>query len=1100
MSVRLITGGAWQLRERLREDMRRHLADESGENIIIVVPGQLTLETEQLALDAADRSGSFRLQVFSTRRLCDKILEQAGGSDGSRINENGRAMLMRRAIDQLPAPLRVYERAKNGPGFAALASAAVSQWKEAGMDADSISALAAARENTPLGDKLADLAALYTAWHSCAEGLGVDDEDARRLAMSRLDRAPYFHSARIWFYGFDLLTRPVAESICSLAPYCAEVRVLVPLRDTVRDSRLYEPIQKTYERLLHMLRGASVPYERERVDAAFPREAGSVRVLERELFCFPIDPQPAAAREVRLYAARSPRDEAEHIAASVRQMVRRHGLRYSDIALACQDAASMYPALRRAFSLYEIPVFFPESRTAASHPLCATLLAALQIASGPVRESDVQALLSLGYSGLSDEDADRVRNFAYTHGVTARKWLRPYLPGVDPEGHNAAFEELRRLAFDPVDRLSRGMRTGDTRDRLEAVFRYLQETGAYSRMLSQADSMAAASEPVRAAEGAQVWGQITACLDQIAALYQNAKNPPSASVLADLIRQSLSVTELKPLPQSADAVSAGSLEHMKTRPVRLLIIAGATDADQSSPASLLSDAERESMEKEVWLGPNRAERSRMQMLAAKSAVSFAEQMVWISWHISGADGSVRRPGSLVRSVRTIFPNQPVSGGLLESEREQALRLLQPAAALQLAGEALRREEGPTALEEEALQALSRIPQRQDRLGSMRAALLGDPLPDTISPSLASALYDGPKSLSVTRLERFARCPFSHFLQYGARPEEIREYGITPRDSGDFCHEALSRFTELYPDETDLETAVRRMDSITADLLAEKLPGVIQDGPVYETEARQLRATARRAAATNLRQMGASRFSPAAAETAFRGSTAVPLDGARLEGRIDRVDLWRTADETYLRIIDYKRGGKEVSLSQIYYGLQLQLLIYLVAAGAIFDAQYAAALYFNVSDPLVKTDLTDPDLVEQSREKELRLDGMILAEEDVVQAMSSPPEMALPVHLNKDGGLRKSDKLLSREDFALLAEHALACARRDLSGIREGVIGAHPVSLDNAVPCTYCDFAAVCRQDSYTAAQRERRLRPLKPDEALSALREENEPIKEEPTK
>jgi len=41
-----------------------------------------------------------------------------------------------------------------------------------------------------------------------------------------------------------------------------------------------------------------------------------------------------------------------------------------------------------------------------------------------------------------------------------------------------------------------------------------------------------------------------------------------------------------------------------------------------------------------------------------------------------------------------------------------------------------------------------------------------------------------------------------------------------------------------------------------------------------------------------------------------------------------------------------------------------------------------------------------------------------------------------------------------------------------------------------VPCAYCDFAAVCRQDSYSAAQRERRLMPLKAEEALAALREE----------
>lgn len=1089
MAVRFITGGAYALRAQLQEDMRLALADKQDENIVLVVPGQLTLEAEQLSLQASGRVGSFRLHVLSPARLCEKILQQAGGGTGARINENGRAMLMRRAIDSLPEPLRVYERARKNPGFAALASAAVSQWKEAGMAAEDIDRIAAGHENTPLGDKLSDISTLFRAWHLCAQGLGLDDEDSRRLAMGRLDDAPFFHGASVWFYGFDLLTRPIAESILSLSRVVGELRVLVPLNETARDERLYAPIRRTYDRMLSMLREAGVAFSFARTQAG-ARGKNAVRTLERELFCFPVSPAPSAVREVRLYAARSPQDEAEHIAATIRQMVRKQGLRYGDIALACQDAASMYPALRRAFALYAIPVFFPESRTASSHPLCASLLSALHIAAGPVRESDAQALLSLGYCGLSDSEVDLARNFAYTHGVSARKWLRPYLPGVDPEGRNTAFEELRSRAFDPVERLSVGMRVGSTRDRLEAVYRYLQETGAYARMLETAEALANAGESVRAAEGSQVWGQITACLDQIAALYENTPDAPSARTLCELIEQALGVTELKPLPQSADAVSAGSLEHMKMRPVRLLIIAGATDAEESSPAAILSDAEREAIEHEVWLGPNRTERSRMRMLAAKSAVSFAQETVWISWHVSAADGSVRRPGSLVRSVRSIFPLQPVSGSVNETERERALRLLQPDAAISRAGEALRREKGPSRLEIEAMQALARIPEKRSRLEAMRGALLGDPLPESIPSALAARLYDGPKTLSVTRLERFARCPFSHFLQYGARPEEIREYGVTPRDSGDFCHQALSRFTELYPEETDMETAVRRMDSITAQLLEETLPGVEQDGAVYARETGQLRAVARRAAMTNLRQMGASRFSPVAAETAFRGKTAVPLDGALLEGRIDRVDLWKSVEETYLRVVDYKRGGKEIKLSQIYYGLQLQLLVYLVAAGAIFDAQYAGALYFNVSDPLVRTDSENPEAIEDERGKELRLDGMILEDEQVVRAMADPPEMALPVHINKDGSLKKSDKLLSREDFALLADHALSCARRDLAAIREGIIGAHPASLESSTPCEWCDFAAVCRQDSYTAASRERHLRPLKAEEVLCALRAE----------
>ncbi len=1092
MAVRLITGSAFTLRERLKSDMRGALCDERGEPIVLVVPGQITLEAEQLALDAVGRPGSFRLQVLNPQRLCDKILEQAGGGLGARIDENGRAMLMRRALDSLDKPLCAYERARKSPGFAALASQAVAQWKEAGMTAEMIAQIAAARENTPLGDKLRDISTLFTAWHEISEGLGLDSEDARRIAMSRLQHAPFFHGARVWFYGFDLLSIPIAQSVIALSAVCPEISVLVPLNETTRDERLFSPIRRTYERLVSMLRAENVEFSFEKSEPA-PRPENAVRVLERELYCYPTAPQNHIPREIRLYSAKNPRDEAEHIAAAIRQMVRRYSLRYSDIAVACQSESALYQALRRAFALYNIPVFFPESRKAAAHPLAATLLAALHIAAGPVYEQDAQTLLSLGYSAISDDEADRARIFAYSHGVTGRKWLREYLPGEDPDGKNAEFEELRARAFAPVEKLASGLKNGSTRDRLEAVYRFLQDIGAYARMLETAEALAAANELVRAAEGAQVWSKITACLDQIAALYENCAKAPSAKTIGELIEQALAVAELKPLPQSADAVSAGSLEHMKTRPVRLLIIAGATDVEEISPAAILSDTEREQLENDVWLGPNRAERSRMRMLAAKTTISFAQDMVWISWHTSGADGSVRRPGSLVRSVRGIFPKLTVSGGVTESEREQALRLLDPNAALSHAGEALRREGGPSELETEALQALASMDAYRSKLENLRPALLGDPLHDSIPAETAQKLYEGPTELSVTRLELFARCPFSHFLRYGARPEEIREYGVTPIESGNFFHEALETYTKNFHDETDIETAVARMDEITAEILERSLSRIAQDGAVNARETQELRAVARRAAVTSLRHMGASKFSPAAAETAFGKASAIRLQGASLIGFIDRVDLWKNENETYLRIVDYKRGGRELSFSQMYYGLQLQLLVYLVAAGAMYDAQYAAALYFNVSDPLIPTDSLDPEQVENARTKKLRLDGVVLNDPEVIKALANPPEIALPVALSADGTPRKSDKLLDREDFALLAQNALACAQQDLDEIRSGVIGARPVSIDAYSPCAYCDFAAVCRRDVYTASSRERKLPPLKAAEALEALRKREEP-------
>lgn len=1087
MEVCLLRADAYTLYDRLCSDMRAALTSEEGPPVILLVPGQLTLESELTALSSAGRTGSFRLQVLSLRRLCDKILACAGGGLGSRIDEIGRACLMRRALSTLDTRLTAFETARNTPGFAALAAQAVWQWKEAGLRPKDVQQVSRERAGTPLGDKLQDIAQLYTAWQEQAKGIGLDEEDLRIAATERVGNAPFLQGAQIWVYGFDLLSVPLSRMLCALGHVCSSLQVLLPLSTKKDDARLYAPIQRTYTRLTDMLTQAQLRYKEKELPPA-SRPSSPVRTLSERLFSYPVQPQEEAPAEISLYAAHSPQDEAEHIAAGIRHLLRKQGFHYGDIAIACDDEQSM-AAIRRAFALYNIPVFFPESRQASAHPLCATLLAALRLPKS-ASESDAQTILSSGYSGLTDEEADSLRLWAEEKGITGWKWLRPSRPGNDPTGSNAQMELLRQKAFSPVTRLAKDIAYGSTDERLEAVYRYLAQTGAYARMCAYAQALAEAGEPVLSAESTQAWAKINEALDRLSALYSGSPSPASAVVITELLEQSFSVTEVKPLPQSADAVFAGALSHMKTRPVRLLVIAGAIDSDDAPPAGMLSDSERDALAKTVWLGPGKAERTQMRMVAAKATLSFAQELLWISWTTASADGAVRRPGALVRSVRSLFPHLSAGGGVTLSAREQALRLMHPTAALAHAGEALRKPSGPTDAEKEALRALSRMPAYATSVQRLRKALSGDQLPEKIAPQTAKRLYNGPVSLSITRLELFARCPFSHFVQYGARPKRLQEYGVTPLAAGSFVHEALELFVQRTKDLPDEAEAARRMDAITEELVSTQLTPLAEDGAVYAREVEELCAVARRAARIHIRHRQASAFAPVAAESPFGQESGIPLRDATLAGIIDRIDSWQNGEQRYLCIVDYKRGGRTPDFAQMLYGLQLQLPVYLLAAERLCQGQSAAALYETLSDPLVDTPSTDPDQVERQRAKQLRLEGLMLSEPEVVQALSDPPDASLHVLVNADGTLRKNDRLLSKEDLALLTQNAIAQAEEGLTRIRGGVIAPNPVYLDGYSPCPYCPYSAVCRTDAATQAQRYRVLAPRKAQEVLSVLRGE----------
>ena len=78
------------------------------------------------------------------------------------------------------------------------------------------------------------------------------------------------------------------------------------------------------------------------------------------------------------------------------------------------------------------------------------------------------------------------------------------------------------------------------------------------------------------------------------------------------------------------------------------------------------------------------------------------------------------------------------------------------------------------------------------------------------------------------------------------------------------------------------------------------------------------------------------FKPVAIEAGFGPgeelpSLEIPLrrgDLMKLRGRIDRVDATEIGGKNYVRVVDYKSSAKSLDLTEVYYGLSLQMMTYL----------------------------------------------------------------------------------------------------------------------------------------------------------------------------
>ena len=1087
MRLTCMTGRAGAVRKGALDFLSAALASPGEGEALFLVPDQYTLQAEIEALDGLNLPGSFRLQVLSPRRLFHRVFQEAGGPREVLVDEQGRVMLMQAAAQRLAGSLGWYGGALTRPGFAQRCVSQLTAFKQAGLSPEDVAHMAGNGESA-LSLKLKDLAILYQAYEEALEGRFMDGEDQARRACERMGAAPFLRGARACVYGFDLVSPTLAQVILSLLPQCQEVAVALVLAQDKRerDYALFQPVERSLTRLQAQAQALGAQVRRVWLPGA-PRP-GALGHLERELFCVPQSAYQEPSKAVQLALCRNPQEEAEFAAALVRRLCRTRGWRYRDfaLALATPDQA-LAGALRRAFALYKVPLFLTQGRSADKHPLSACLLNALRAVTRGWALADLVGYIRSGFSGLTGEEADLLVNYAQSHGLRGRAWLSPLTRGEEAE--RQAAEPLRQRVAQPLAAMAdRAKAARNLTQVLAAVFGLLEDIGAYQQMEAQAQSLQAQGLAVWAAEGAQVWNRVVQALDQMVQLL-----PPARMSLAqvyEMLRRALSAAVVKALPQSADAVEGGALEHLRGKPVRALLVVGACSAAALPPEGLLGEEETALLEENgLELNLNAEERQRMVRLGFKSLLAMTGDYLLVSRSQSDASGRALQAGALMNEIAQLLPQVRVRGGVTGDLGMLRVRLEQPEAALcRLPG--LLRSGG--SLPQAAFEALKMTPGMEAPLARMRASFAHRVYSEKLDKILARRLM-GPGSVSASRLERFAACPFRHFAHYALRPQEFRPFTLSPRDAGSFYHEALEAFIRQNGDrlsQLTQEEGQALMDRLTGDMTAQLLQAHGGDSALAQAEGERLRRVARRAASVVVRQFDGSLFRPASVELDIQADQVRVNGRAALGGRIDRVDLWEApTGQKYLRVIDYKTGGRPVSLQDIYYGLQLQLILYLAAATAQLGGQPAGIFYFTIADPLISTQSRDGEEVERERERQLRLDGLVLGQEEVVRAMAAQPQRAVNVAFNRDGSLRAADKVLQAEDFSRLMRYAMEQAARMVRAMEEGETAVAPAQSGSRLACRFCEYATLCGFDPRLEGARPRKLPKLSAKEVLEALKE-----------
>jgi ATP-dependent helicase/nuclease subunit B len=1119
--------------------------NQTGENnhqkILLLVPEQFTLQAERNAFEYLGDKGLIDLEVMSQSRLGLKVLSETGGTNRTTIDKYGRHMLLTKILTEENDRLEVYSGMNQKSSFIEMTNNLISEMKQFNTYPEALQRiLEETGENPILNKKLKDIHKIYVKYEELIAGKYLDTEDYLNLFIEKIKHSKVIQNAVIWISGFDYLTPKTLNIVEQLMLTAKEVSIMLtadreyefnnegkPFKS--RDYDLFDLTRNLMKKLKFISEKNGIKYEEQYIGKScitydFDRtekdkycgkleeeKAEALAHLEHEIFAQPYC-QAEAGNSITLCQAANFYSEVESAAAKITQLIRDEGLRYRDILVVCNDMEARASIIKRVFADYGITAFLDKKRDILHHPSVEFLASLLDIIVKGWRYEDIFRMLKTNLTPISPEECEDLENYVIKYRIKGNHWKKDFTYGIKAEGEDNLLRvnDIRRRVYDYVAVFEKEfMQAGTVRQKTEAIYDFLKENAKLpERIESLIEYLVKEGQLEYAEEAAQIWGVIVAIFDQLVELIGEELMSPEEYVI--ILKSGLEAVEIGLLPPAVDQILVGTMQRTRTGKVKVLIIIGANDGLLPTAAeseSLLNEDEKTVLyNKGIEICKNDDLRIKEEKLAIYKTLSKPTLCLWMSYSTSDLEGRESKQSILFDKIRKIFPDLKVSKDILNAG-DPLFLIETPGSTLKHMTEAFRNAIDGNPLDEKWRAVykwyLNHLP---IPIKAVREGLFFDNKQEKIKKDMVWKLYKRDPSfmlsLSPSRLERFSRCPFSHFINYGLKPDERRIFEIAGREIGDVYHQCFMKLSETLsipgmeitdPDSPWMkitrEQCQQLIDGFIEEAAVEYRDGVLVQGEEELYRQQRMKKVSGEAAWALIEHVRSGQIKNIFFESEFGkavGKQFPPIEvklgdqTVFIEGKIDRVDVLqdiRDSNSRYIKIIDYKSGKEKFDADEAKSGWKLQLMLYLRAALGSGSLEMnkgntykpAGVFYFEIAEPLIDvTRMPEEDYSEKvklERKKCFKLDGVVIDEQGVIESIAgefSGHSDILPVKKTKDGYVGTTDrKILTEEEFWELIDSVNNKVKELCFELSEGSVDIKPKKVKDETACRYCLYKSIC---------------------------------------
>ena len=1095
MSLRIIYGNSGTGKSTfIFNEIAQKIKSNNKRKIYIITPEQFSFTAEKKLLEVVKPTTAVvNAEVLTFNRMAYRVMKEVGSANTLNLSSSGKSMLIYNILSEQKNNLKFIGKSNENVD---LVSTQITEFKKHGIKVENIKNILENIDDKYLNSKLCDMLKIYEKYSEELSEKYIDENDNLTILAEMLDLVDDFDNTDIYIDEFVGFTYQEYELLKKLMLKANEVNITVctdKVEEAINpDTDIFYENKLTLSKIYYIARQQNIKIEKPvELTKKYRFKNEELKHLEENIYAFPYKKYSNDIKNINLFLAKNQYSEIENIAKNIVKLVRDEEYRYKDISVITKDLEGYSSLCKAIFAKYEIPVFIDEKKDLNQNILVKYILAVLNIfAKNWSYESMFEYIKTGLITDIDDEDIWVIENYILRWAVKGSKWYKG-----DWNFYNETDEEknkilhIREKIIRPLLKLKDSISNQKyVKSITTKLYEFLIENQINVKLEKKIKDLEEIGEIEKAKEYETSYKIIIDIFDEIVSILGNKK--VSFEKYAEILKTGLGNSGLGKIPMAQDEVTVGDVDRSRSHKVKAVFIIGLNDGmfpSINKNEGFFSDKDREILKtKGAELAKGTLEKLYDDNFNIYKAFSTSEEKIYLSYASSDIEGKSLRPSILINRLKKIFPKLKEESDIIETKSEVITENTAYEDLLTYLSDVRENKRTIDDLHMELFKYYSNTLEWKYKLENSMQALDYNIKPKYIDGKMIDKLYGNTLKTSVSRLEQYRSCPFSYYLKYGLNLSEREEFKIQPIDTGTFMHEVIDSFFDKVSEKNiqiknltdeDEENIINELvDEIIDEKLQIKKNYIFTSIPKYVVLANRLRKVIKKSMIYILDSLRFSDFEIMGHELEFKNGkeySAIEIeveDGRKVEitGKIDRIDIAKTPDGNYIRIIDYKSSTKDINLNEVVAGLQLQLLTYLDAVCNIEDVMPAGILYFNLIDPKIKlSEKISEEKIEAELRKQFKMKGLILADVNIVKKMDKTLEKGnsniIPAYIDKDGNLSNRQSTITKSEFENLQNYTNKIIKQIAKEIFSGSIDIKPYYnlKQGKTPCDYCKYKSIC---------------------------------------